>query len=100
MSDCNVLSAGYCGLTDGATDWRLPNRFEIESLLDMQYSIPSLSNAAGTGQWSAGNPFNNVATGYYWSSTTINYSTEDAWVVDFFADFVNAGYKGNAYYFV
>lgn len=72
IDECDGLSAGYCGLTDGsqAGDWRLPNRFELESLLNLAYNHPPLSDTAGTGHWSNGDPFNNVQTSEYWSSTT------------------------------
>ena len=71
--DCNVLGNGQCGLTDGSgpESWRLPNKFELESLFDLQYWEPALSNSAGTGQWTHGDPFTNLITDAdYWSSTT------------------------------
>lgn len=82
LSDCNGLNSGECGLTDGSVegDWRLPNLFELESLRDMAYSIPALSNTAGTEKWTQGDPFNNVQSGY-WSSTTDAFSTGKAWLV-------------------
>lgn len=76
------LADGYCGLTDGSStgDWRLPNLFELESLRDMQYIVPALSNTAGTGQWSEGDPFNNVTTGNpYWSSTAYGPDSSAVW---------------------
>jgi len=55
LNSANTLSSGVCGLTDGSTagDWRMPNRFELESLLNMQYEAPALSNSSGTGKWTA-----------------------------------------------
>lgn len=66
------LQSGYCNLTDGSIEgeWRLPNVRELYSLLDHQYNVPILSNTAGTGQHSDGNPFYDVQNNYYWSSTT------------------------------
>jgi len=66
------LASGDCGLSDGSTsgDWRLPNREELESLIDFGYLDPPLSNTAGTGHWSEGNPFSNVQKAFYWSSST------------------------------
>ena len=51
-----------CGLSDGSSagDWRLPNRFELESLLDLSRMDPALSD---------GHPFVNVQSGYYWTSS-------------------------------
>ena len=93
LHDCEALSAGYCGLTDGSItgDWRLPNRFELESLLTMNYAGPALSNTAGTGKWTAGDPFNNVLSGgSYWTSTTLINSLDDAWFVNIFIGHVDA----------
>lgn len=83
LSDCNGLSAGWCGLIDGSTagDWRLPNRNELNSLLDVRYANPALCNTSGTGQWTSGNPFTNVQSlNYYWSSTPFVVSAA-AWKV-------------------
>lgn len=84
LSDANGLLSGICGLTDGsnAGDWRLPNRRELFSLTNEAYSNPSLSNTVGTGQWSEGDPFNNVqATNSYWTSTTEAIIPDHAWYV-------------------
>jgi len=80
ITDCNVLEAGdnLCNsgtfsLTDGSIggQWRLPNRFELASLLDMKFYEPTLSNSEGTGQWELGDPFINLVTDYYyWTATT------------------------------
>jgi len=74
LYDCNGLHSGQCGLTDGsqAGDWRLPNRFELESLLDLE-NIPALPT---------GHPFINVQPSVYWSSTTGAYYFILAWYVD------------------
>lgn len=53
-------------------DWRMPNRFELESLLDLSETHPALP---------AGHPFINVIS-YYWSSTTYAQDTNEAWQVD------------------
>jgi hypothetical protein len=83
LTDCNTLAANGMTLTDGsvAGDWRLPNVKELQSLIDFAYANPALSNAAGTGQWLAGNPFDNVQSIYYWSSTAYAGSTNHAWIV-------------------
>jgi len=63
LADANQLANGACGLSDGSTagQWRLPNLNELESLIDVSASNPALP---------AGNPFNNVSNGIYWSSTS------------------------------
>jgi len=73
LSDCNGLADGQCGLTDAsnAGDWRLPNKKELLSVTSDGYALPAVSNTAGTGQWSEGDPFTNLESGLqYWSSTT------------------------------
>ncbi len=85
LSDCNALADDGVNLTDGSSegDWRLPNLFELESLRDMKYYNPPLSNTAGTGQWTEDNPFTNVKSDVYWSSTTVANPdhTDYAWLV-------------------
>jgi hypothetical protein len=83
LSDSNGLASGSCGLTDGsgAGDWRLPNRRELFSLMHDDYYNPAVPDTAGTGQWSQGDPFNNVQSSYYWSSTTLATSSGYAWYV-------------------
>jgi Protein of unknown function (DUF1566) len=77
VAAANALADGHvaCGLTDGsvAGDWRLPNRNELTSLLDLGRSEPALS---------AGHPFINFVTnGGYWSSTTYAVDTSHAWTL-------------------
>jgi hypothetical protein len=97
---CNNLATGSCGLTDGSSagDWRLPNRFELESLLDMAYYFPALSNTAGTAKWTEGNPFTGVQSNYYWSGTTYAGSTGFAWYVSMYYGDVYDRNKTNSYH--
>ena len=68
-----------CG--SGNIDWRLPNRRELFSMVHDEYYSPSVPDTAGTGKWSEGDPFNNVQSNSYWSSTTYARITDDAWYV-------------------
>jgi len=66
-----------CGLSDGSTagQWRLPNRFELESLLDLSQTDPTLP---------PGHPFINVQNDYYWTSSYNTYYVDlrVGWVVN------------------
>jgi len=76
LMDCQLLAHGQCDLTDGSSlgDWRLPNRFELESLLSLKYTGPAIPS---------GHPFTNVISAFYWSSTTTAIADDRAWGVNF-----------------
>jgi hypothetical protein len=57
----------------GFSDWRLPNRRELRSLVSHQTRRPALP---------AGHPFVNVFASWYWSATTAAISPAHAWYVD------------------
>ncbi len=92
LSDCNGLADNDGDLDDDsiAGDWGLANRFELESLLHLGVFTPAVPDTLGTGQWSQGDPFNNVQSSFYWSSTTLANFTTNAWFVSF-----NVGSVGN-----
>lgn len=54
----------------GRTDWRLPNRRELFSLVSFQERVPALP---------AGHPFQNAFRGWYWSSTSAAINPAYAW---------------------
>ena len=91
LSDCNGLSNGSCGLTDGSVDgdWRLPNVNELISLVDRGRLIPPLP---------FGHPFTNVRSDPYWSSTTAADSSFFAWYVDMNLGDVFSVANGNVHY--
>jgi hypothetical protein len=68
------------------TDWRLPNRFEMESLLDLAYVNPAISNTDGTtgpcGAAGGDCPFTGIQNGWYWTSSTSGPMWASAWCVD------------------
>jgi hypothetical protein len=85
------LGNGSCGLTDGSSlgDWRLPTKTEWMAMVayaKKQGMTPTITNAAGTLVWTAGDPskpFTNVYDGTspsttYWAITT--YPGNDSWV--------------------
>jgi hypothetical protein len=56
----------------GYSDWRLPNRRELRSLMGHQTKKPSLPE---------GHPFTDVFPGWYWTSTTAAINPAYAWYV-------------------
>ena len=83
-----VSGASTCN-NGGFSDWRLPNRRELESLLDSGRFDPALP---------AGHPFNSVQSSYYWTSTTTANSDDDAWVVHFYIGFTAHDDKAGTHY--
>jgi hypothetical protein len=64
----------------GFDDWRLPARFELESLLDLSRHEPAINTDF----------FPDTASAYYWTSTPAAASPADcAWIVNF-----NHGHSG------
>lgn len=58
--------------TYGYSDWRLPNRRELRSLMSYQTRLPALPE---------GHPFIDVFSGWYWSATTAVINPKYAWYV-------------------
>ena len=73
----------------GFADWRLPNRRELESLLDLDRFNPALPE---------GHPFTEVQSSYYWTSTTTANSEDDAWVIHLYIGFVTKDDKAGTHY--
>ena len=82
----SIFASGICNLTDGSSagDWRIPHRYELESLLNMKYFNPALSNTSGTGNWTDGDPFIffQPTVIRFWTSTTHPWDWTSAWYVD------------------
>jgi len=77
LTDASMLNSGECGLTDGSVEgnWRLPNVREMQSLVDYERSNPALPSS---------HPFSGVPSNdsnYYWTSTTFQPYTSNAWLV-------------------
>jgi len=56
----------------GFSDWRLPNRFELHSLISYQSCKPALPG---------NHPFKDVFQGWYWTSTTAAINPAYAWYI-------------------
>jgi hypothetical protein len=93
VDSANKLAAGYCGLTDDskAGDWRLPNLFELHSLIDLGQVDPALP---------VGCPLRDsiASVAYYWSATTYAANTDLGWLVGTYTGIENYGSKSTAYW--
>ena len=74
----------------GYSDWRLPNRKELFSLIDYSQYRPSLPGY---------HPFQNVKTELYWSSTAYASSNRN-WLVNMYNGEITAVYKSSSDYYV
>ena len=74
--------------TGGHSDWCLPNRKELFSLIDRNKVDPALPK---------GHPFQNVQSECYWSSTTDASRSDDAWIVHMWDGLVRYD-QGYGYY--
>ena len=73
-----------CGLNDGSAigDWRLPNRNELLSLVDINYENPYDPNFHWHGALPQGHPFIIRPSTNYWTSSTSSYNFgATAWVI-------------------
>ena len=63
LTAVNQLANGTCGLNDASVpgQWRMPNVWELESIVDASAANPALTS---------GHPFTNVSNGIYWTSTS------------------------------
>jgi len=74
----------------GYTDWRLPNRKELQSLIDRSRYNPALPS---------GHPFTSVQGDSYWSSTSYVGNGARAWIVYMDSGYVSYyGGKSNPFY--
>jgi len=90
LTAANTLASGACGLTDGsvAGDWRLPNKRELESLINRRQTNPATwLNTVG---------FSNVAN-VYWSSSSYSANTNLGWYCILNTGQTTATDKGNYY---
>ena len=69
----------------GYTDWRIPNRFELETLLNIGAVEPSVHEAfrAGCSPGCKATTCSCTIAGNYWSSSTLLSSPSSAWLVSF-----------------
>lgn len=73
---------------EGRTDWRLPNRRELRSLISYGHRVPALVR---------GHPFENVFRGWYWTSTSAAINKAYAWYVHTEGGRMFYGHKSQSY---
>ena len=76
---------------DGKDDWRLPSLAELESLLDRTKARPE-----GRPPMREEVPFRDELS--YWSSTTFEHDTKNAWILMFDGAYLLSYYKSNLYH--
>lgn len=79
----------------GHSDWRLPNRFELESIVDVERTSPAVDPVFNTACMPActGAACSCTAPAAYWSSTTNRRDTRRAWWIGFMDPGVNPNPK-------
>jgi hypothetical protein len=78
-------------LLHGKKDWRLPTLAELESLLDRTKARPE-----GRPPMREEVPFRDELS--YWSSTTFERDTQNAWILMFDGAYLLSYYKSNLYH--
>jgi hypothetical protein len=93
VANMNTAPIKLCGYSD----WRLPNKVELKSLVN--YGAANPANWLMYGSGNSGTPacdgacFANVQADYYWSSSTYASDTTRAWYVGFNYGSVGAIFK-------
>lgn len=68
------------------SDWRLPNRDELESIIEQRCFSPSVNEII----------FPNTSSNWYWSATLDPYHSFVAWYVTFFNGRADSGFRTDA----
>lgn len=101
LSVLNDVSGGGVTCFAGYCDWRMPNRKELESTIDLETASPAVGAAFDT----ACAPSCSVTTcscikqtSSYWASSTYQQAPAAAWLVNFVVGNVFADIKSSDYY--
>ena len=83
-------------------DWRLPNRNELESIVNLGNTSPAVDAAFNTGCVGSCDATTMTCSctqpGFYWSSTPAIAFPTEAWLVGFFAGSVSLDSQTGNYY--
>lgn len=75
-------------------DWRLPNINELQTLADYGRVSPAIDPVFNNGVDSF------TQSSFYWSSTTYQFNSDDAWDVGFFDGIVFPNFEDGGFYYV
>ncbi len=89
IANMNTAPLKLCGYSD----WRLPNKVELKSLINYGAAVPADWLMHGNGTACSGACFTNVQANFYWSSSTDASPPSNAWNVDFHYGYVDANGK-------
>lgn len=82
LSQTQVQAANYCtGTYGGFSDWRLPNPFELHSIVDHDAADPKIDLIAFLGTPGGGGGAE--GTNFFWTSTKDIANSSNAWAVRF-----------------
>ncbi|MDZ4184788.1 MAG: DUF1566 domain-containing protein [Desulfuromonadales bacterium] len=95
LNTVGMMNGNACGdiSNNGShqSDWRLPNYKELLSLVDFARYNPSLTSP---------NPFLNLFSYHYWSSTTVTRFLPGSWTVSMWDGYTYSRSKSDSSYFV
>lgn len=81
-----ALAAGAQNTLGGFSDWRLPNRNELVSIVEYRCYFPAINNQQ----------FPNTSSSGYWSSSPNAGYSNGAWRVDFNYGYVDGNHKDSS----
>lgn len=84
----NFIDALNAAKFGGYSDWRMPGREELRSIVNYSKYSPAIDTVY----------FPNIKSSSYWSSSTYAYNTSKAWRVNFVHGADNYSDKSNSYY--
>ena len=98
VAGINDGSYSNCNGNAPYNDWRLPNVKKLLSLIHYGFYGLAIPCTAGPCKWQEGDPFINVQSDYYWSSTTSAGSTVGAWFLSTYSGSMYSGDKIDGHY--